>query len=154
MKKLLGKTSAKKAKKKVTLHEPIVLTSQGQLKDEPALDPGDNVGTLPLDIIENEKEILIIAPMAGVDIDQAEIVINEDLLTIQGKRLMEEELGFLKNGEYYIQECHWGAFKRSVILPEEAEIQNIEASEKHHLLYIRIPKKPNVHLRIVKIKSK
>lgn len=136
------------------MDEPIVLNSQGQLQEDSVFDSNEDVGTLPLDIIENEKEILIITPMAGVDIDQTEIIINEDLLTVQGQRLMEEKLGFVKNGEYYIQECHWGPFKRSVILPEEAEVQNIEASEKHHLLYIRIPKKPNVNLRIVKIKSK
>lgn len=150
MKKLLSKSK----KPLLTLDEPIVLNSNGQLKEDISLDLGEDVGTLPLDILENEKEILIIAPMAGVDIDQAEIVINEDLLTIQGKRLMDEELGFVKSGEYYLEECHWGHFKRSVILPEEAETQNIEASEKNHLLYIRIPKKPNIQLRIVKIKSK
>lgn len=143
-----------KSKTSISLSQPLVLNRPFPLKEEVILTPPENVGTLPLDVIENEREILIIAPMAGVDIDQAEIIINEELLTIQGKRLMDDQLGFLKNGDYYAQECHWGEFKRSIILPEEAEIQNIEASEKNHLLYLRIPKKPNVQLRIVKIKSK
>jgi len=122
-------------------------------KDE-KLDSPTGYGQLPIDILENKKEILIVAPLAGVDLDNTEIVINEDTLTIRGKREISSEINNFKGNEYYVQECFWGEFSRSVILPPDTETQSIEASQENHILYIKIPKKPAINLRIVKIKSK
>ena len=111
-------------------------------------------GQLPVDVLENDKEILIIAPLAGVDLDQAEVIINNDVLTIRGKREMDsEEYGF-KRKDYYIQECFWGEFSRSIILPSNADTHTIEATQRNHILYIKIPKRNTLQMRIVKIKSK
>ena len=110
-------------------------------------------GQLPVDVLENDNEILIVAPLAGVDLDQAEVVINNDVLTIRGRREMDnEEYGF-KRKDYYVQECFWGEFSRSVVLPANADTNTIEATQKNHILYIRIPKRMNLQMRIVKIKS-
>jgi HSP20 family protein len=111
-------------------------------------------GQLPVDVLENNKEILVIAPLAGVDLEQAEVVINKDVLTIRGKREMDgAEYGFGKK-DYYIQECYWGEFSRSIILPANADINTIEAAQKNHILYIKIPKHNILQMRIVKIKSR
>ncbi len=148
------KLGQKKESRTLTLSQPIVLMGEGHVpKKQPPATPED-VGVLPVDILENKNEILIVAPLAGVEIGETEIVISEDLLTIQGVRLMDEGMGQIKGGEYFSQECHWGPFSRSMILPPEADPQGIEASERNHLLYIRIPKRPPVQIRIVRIKSK
>ena len=123
----------------------------------PEQEPSDSpsgFGQLPIDVLENKKEILIVAPLAGVDLDQAEVVINNDVLTIRGKREMDsEEFGF-KRKDYYVQECFWGEFSRSIVLPNNADTHTIEATQNKHILYIRIPKRMNLNMRIVKIKSK
>jgi len=126
--------------------------------DKPAEDPSisspDSFGQLPVDVFENKDEIRVVAPLAGVDIDEVEIVINNDVLTIKGQRELDAEVTALKGVDYYAQECFWGEFSRSIILPLHADTAQIEASQKNHILYIRIPKKPSVNMRIVKIKSK
>jgi len=116
--------------------------------------PPSGFGQLPVDVLENEKEILVTAPLAGVNLDNAEVVINNDVLTIRGKREMDSESYGFKRKDYFVQECFWGEFSRSVILPPNADAQGIEATQKNHILYIRIPKRLNLQMRIVKIKSK
>ncbi len=114
----------------------------------------NNFGQLPVDVLENKNEIRIIAPLAGVNIEEVEIVISNDILTIKGKREVDDEVTRLKGTDYYAQECYWGKFSRSVILPLHADTSQIEANQKNHILYIRIPKRPNIQMRIVKIKTK
>lgn len=117
-------------------------------------DSPEGFGQLPVDVLENNKEVMIVAPLAGVDLDGAEVVINNDVLTIKGKRNMDSESYGFKRKDYFLQECFWGEFSRSVILPPNADTQNIEATEKNQILYIKIPKRMNIQMRIVKIKSK
>ncbi len=121
---------------------------------DPNISAPDNFGQLPVDVFENKTEIRVVAPLAGVNIDEVEIVISNDVLTIKGKRELDTEITALKGVDYYAQECFWGEFSRSVILPMHAETNQIEATQKNHILYIRIPKRPSVQMRIVRIKSK
>ena len=131
----------------------IKLSSQAipvqKLSDTP-----EGYGQLPIDVLENDTEVLIVAPFAGADIEQAEVIIKNDVLTIRGRREMEiDDYGF-KRKDYFLQECFWGEFSRSVILPPSADTQTIEATQKNHILYIRIPKRFSLQMRIVKIKTK
>lgn len=119
-----------------------------------SLNAPDSFGQLPVDVLENKDEIRVVAPLAGVNIDEVQIVINEDVLTIKGKREIDHEVTQLKGVDYYAQECFWGEFLRSIILPLHADTSQIEATQKNHILYIRIPKKPSVQMRIVKIQSR
>lgn len=126
----------------------------GDEREEQSISTPENVGQLPVDVLENKHEIRIIAPLAGVEIDAVEIIINGDVLTIKGERMLDPEITSLRGVDTYIQECYWGPFSRSIILPLHADSSQINASEKNHILYITIPKKPAVQMRIVKIRSK
>jgi len=113
----------------------------------------EGFGQLPIDILENEKEILIITPIAGVDLDKTEIIVTNDVLTIRGERQTDLSNFSFKKRDYYVQECFWGRFSRSVILPTSVDSNKIDAFQKNHVLYIRIPKRSAIQMRIVKIKS-
>lgn len=114
----------------------------------------EGFGQLPIDILESEKEILIITPIAGVDLDKTEIVVTNDVLTIRGERQTDLSGFNFKKRDYYVQECFWGRFSRSVILPANVDGQKIEATQRDHVLYIRIPKKTSIQMRIVRIRTK
>ncbi|MFH1012749.1 MAG: Hsp20/alpha crystallin family protein [Candidatus Peregrinibacteria bacterium] len=129
-----------------TTTEPLVLLPHPEhrvsVEDE---------GQLPVDILENDSEILLITPIAGVDLEQTEVVITNDVLTIRGKRKSKiEEFGFQPK-HYCTEECFWGIFSRSVILPAHVDADRIEATQQDHILYIRIPKRRSIKMRIVKI---
>ena len=127
--------------------------SSPEMKELKPSPPPSGYGQLPVDVFESSSEILVVAPLAGVDLDKAEIVINNDVLTIRGKREIGEEASYFKKGDYYVQECFWGEFSRSIILPPDIQADGVEATQKNHILYIRIPKRMNIRMKIVKIKT-
>ena len=132
----------------------IPASKKAEQKEVKKLSPiKEEFGQLPIDILENEKEILIITPIAGVDLDKTEIILTNDVLTIRGERQTDLSKFSFKKNDYYAQECFWGKFSRSVILPANVDDQKIEATQKDHVLYIRIPKKSAIYMRIFKIKS-
>ncbi len=142
----------------VRIKEPTHITIPASKEAQPMVPENlsqspEGFGQLPIDILESEKEILVITPIAGVDMDKTDIVITNDVLTIRGERQTDLSVFNFKKRDYYVQECFWGKFSRSVILPANADAQKIEANQKDHVLYIRIPKKTGIQMRIVKIKS-
>jgi len=72
------------------------------------------------------------------------------MVTIRGKREKDEEI---KAEDYYYQECYWGPFSRSVILPVDVEAENAEASLKNGILTIRLPKIEKVKTKKIKVSA-
>ena len=139
---------------KTPIHIPIPVSKEMDKADANKLSQSpEGFGQLPIDILENEKEILVITPIAGVDLDKTDIIVTNDVLTIRGERQTNLNSFSFKKRDYYVQECFWGRFSRSVILPANVDSQKIEANQKDHVLYIRIPKQSSIQMRIVKIKS-
>jgi HSP20 family protein len=94
-------------------------------------------GQLSLDIYETDKNIVIRSTIAGVKPDDLDITIDNDMLTIRGKRHDEcEEEG----REYLYRECYWGSFSRSVILPVEVDEKKIDATLESGVLTIVLKK--------------
>ncbi len=79
--------------------------------------------------------------LPGVKKDDIEIVTEDNVLTITGKREFSQEL---KEEDYYKVESSYGSFKRSFSLPEDADVQKIEAKSEDGVLYIKIPKKADI----------
>lgn len=92
---------------------------------------------LTVDVYQSDSEIVIRALVAGVRPEDLDIAITRDMVTISGKRVEQKETS--EEG-YVYQELYWGAFARTVVLPAEIDVDVAEASEKHGLLTIRLPK--------------
>ncbi|OGI15040.1 MAG: hypothetical protein A3E38_03290 [Candidatus Moranbacteria bacterium RIFCSPHIGHO2_12_FULL_54_9] len=99
---------------------------------------GDNAeGQLTIDVYQTENDIVIKSTIAGVKPEDLDVAINNDMVTIKGERKNEE---IVENGNYYYQECYWGAFSRSVLLPVDVIPDKADASLKNGILTIRLPK--------------
>ena len=97
----------------------------------------DAEGQLTIDVYQTENEIVIKSTIAGVKPEDLDVAINNDMVTIKGERKNEEVV----SGEnYYYQECYWGTFSRSVVLPVDILSEKAEASLKNGILTIRLPK--------------
>ena len=107
-------------------------------------------GQLAIDVFQSGDEIVIKAPIAGVKPEDIDISINNDMLTIRGTRKMNEEIS---EDEYFYQECYWGAFSRSVILPMEVKTDKIEAAIENGVLTITLPKAQIAKQISVKVKD-
>lgn len=105
-------------------------------------------GQLALDVFQTADEIVIVAPIAGVKLHDFAITVTDEVLTIKGQRNMQFKAS---SGDYFTQECFWGSFSRSIILPESVDTARIQASFKNGILIVRVPKVEKIRTRMVKI---
>lgn len=94
-------------------------------------------GQLTVDVFQNDKEIIVQSTIAGVSADDLDVSLTPEMVTIRGMRHSEEKA---KEGDYYHRELYWGAFSRSIILPEEVDVDHAKATIKNGLLTLRLPK--------------
>ena len=107
-------------------------------------------GQLALDVFQTADEIVVVAPVAGVKLDDLAISITDEVLTIKGRRNLNFKV---ETADYFTQECFWGGFSRSIILPESVDAGNVSASFKNGVLTLRIPKIEKIRTRTVRIKE-
>lgn len=108
----------------------------------------ESEGQLTIDVYQTPTEIVIKSTIAGVNPENLDITITNDMVTIKGHRQKDEEI---QTEDYYYQECYWGAFSRSVILPVDVEAEKAAASMKNGILTIRLPKIEKVKTRKIKV---
>lgn len=94
-------------------------------------------GQLAVDVFEKNDKVEIKSTIAGVKPEDLDISIENDMITIRGRRHEEE---FEHGRNYYFQECYWGNFSRTIILPVHIKGDEAEASIKNGVLTITIPK--------------
>lgn len=107
-------------------------------------------GELAVDVYQTSSHIVIKAMIAGVRPEDLDVSITRDMVTLRGKRERHAEG---TTGDFFFQELYWGAFSRTIVLPQEVEIEDAEATEKHGLLTIRLPKLDKGRQAKLKIKS-
>ncbi len=94
-------------------------------------------GELAVDIYQTQDAIVVKALVAGVQPQSIDISLTREMLTISGSRQDEREV---EDDNYFQRELYWGSFSRTILLPEEVDVDMAEASEKHGILMIRLPK--------------
>lgn len=97
----------------------------------------DYEGQLSVDVYHNEKEIVVRSTLAGVKPEDLNIMIDNDLLTIRGKRETEPNIN---PSDYLYRECYWGGFSRTIVLPQNVKADKVKAILKNGLLTIILPK--------------
>jgi HSP20 family protein len=113
-----------------------------QIEKEPArpdewMEETIEEGQLTVDVFNTANDIVIKTIVAGVKPEDLDISISRDMVTIRGKR---EEMREVSDEDYFHRELYWGVFSRTVLLPEEIDVEAAEANERHGLLTIRLPK--------------
>ncbi len=97
----------------------------------------DQDGELSVDVYQTSDMIVIKSMIAGVRPEDLDITITRDMITIRGKR---EEERIAHEDDYFARELYWGSFSRTIALPEEIDVDEAEAVEKHGLLILKLPK--------------
>lgn len=121
---------------------PLNLSEESGLSEE-------SEGQLTVDVYQKEDEIVIQSTVAGVEPDDLEINITSESVTIRGKR---EKIETVEDKNYFYQECFWGRFSRSIILPQEIDSEKATAVLKKGILTIHLPKLDRVKAKKVRIK--
>jgi HSP20 family protein len=95
---------------------------------------------VPIDIWEQEADLMIRASVPGVKAEDLDITLDEGVLTISGEVRHESESGSAE-GRYFHRECQYGSFSRSVHLPDNVDEDNIDAMFENGMVTVRIPRK-------------
>lgn len=107
-------------------------------------------GELSVDVYQTSTHIVVKAMIAGVRPEDLDVTITRDMVTIRGKREQHTEGS---SGDFFFQELYWGTFSRTIVLPQEIEVEEAEAVEKHGLLIIRLPKLDKGRQAKLKVRS-
>ncbi|MES3030800.1 MAG: Hsp20/alpha crystallin family protein [Patescibacteria group bacterium] len=107
-------------------------------------------GELTVDVYQTSDMIVIKAMIAGVRPEDLDISITRDLVTIKGKR---EEERIARDEDFFMRELYWGSFSRSITLPQEIDVDEAEAIEKHGLLILKLPKLDKKRQSKLKVKT-
>ena len=100
--------------------------------------PNNREGQLAVDVYENEREIIVIAPISNAKEESLDVYIEKNAVTISGTREVPEEESDVEN--FLHQECYWGKFSREIILPEEVDSYLSTASFKNGIIRVKLPK--------------
>ncbi|NTU98450.1 Hsp20/alpha crystallin family protein [Candidatus Falkowbacteria bacterium] len=109
-------------------------------------------GQLSIDVYQTPESIIVKSTIAGVKPEDIDISVNNDLLTIRGKREMDDST--IMDEDYLFRECYWGTFSRSIILPIEIKTDKIDAYLENGVLTVTLPKAKAKKQVTVKVKSK
>jgi len=112
--------------------------------------PSSEEGQLAIDVYQNEEEIVVQSTIGGVKPNDLEITIENGMVHIKGHRQKTE---LVEKDNYFIQECHWGAFSRQLVLPSEVDSSRAEAILKDGVLTIKIPRIQKEKVTKLKIKE-
>jgi HSP20 family protein len=108
-------------------------------------------GQLSIDVFQTPNSLVVKSTIAGVKPGNIDISINNDMLTIRGRREIQEKIS---EENYLIKECYWGGFSRSIILPVEVDAEKVEAALDNGVLTIILPKAKSAKQFSIKVKEK
>jgi HSP20 family protein len=136
--------------------QPVVFEGEGAerhatIKPRPGGTGEEPQGELAVDIYQTPDAIVVKALVAGVQPGSIDIALTREMLTISGQRQDEREV---EEENYFQRELYWGSFSRTILLPEEVDVDIAEASEKHGILMIRLPKINKKRQTKLKVRSR
>ncbi len=106
---------------------------------------------LALDMYETADSVVIKSSVPGITPEDIDITITGNVLTIKGESKMEEKV---EKANYIRQERRYGAFQRSVTLPESVVADKAEATYENGVLTLSIPKAEESKPRTIKVEAK
>ena len=98
----------------------------------------NNFKAMAMDIVERDKEFELLANLPGFKKDNIKISVHDNQLTIEAKCDEKKEE---KKGTMYRCERYSGNYKRTLYLPENADVNKISAKMDDGVLNLTIPKK-------------
>src|SRR3990167_11362788 len=108
--------------------QAVTTQAEKAAEDEKWLDEDYEEGQLSVDVYQTKDAIVIKSTIAGVKPEDIDISINNDMVTIRGKREFDDSV---QEDDYFYQECYWGGFSRSIILPVEIQPDKVQANLKN-----------------------
>lgn len=119
-----------------------------QLFGSPVKPNGTPTNALPIDVTEKEGNLVVRASVPGIEPNELEIQIENDVLTIRGETKHQSES---KDERVYRREMSYGSFARSVRLPDNLNLDSVDAEFKNGIVTITLPRVPEEKPKAIKV---
>ncbi len=106
--------------------------------------------SLALDVREDESQYMVEASMPGMNPDDIDISLDDNVLTISGESQQENER---EQGQYHIRERRMGRFSRSLRLPNNVDEEKINANYENGVLKLKLPKTEETKPRRINVQG-
>lgn len=121
------------------------------LSSRPLHNTDDEIaGELSVDVYETPSNIIVKAIVAGVKKEDLDISVSRDMISVKGSRVSESNID---DGDYFHKELYWGSFSRTILLPQEVDVDKAEAFEDKGLLTLKLPKVDKGRQAKIRVKS-
>jgi HSP20 family protein len=104
--------------------------------------------SLALDVADSEDGYIVEASVPGINPDDLEITLEDNVLTIKGEVTASEDI---KNEQYHVRERRSGSFSRTIRFPVDVNADGVEASYEHGVLTLNVPKADEVKPRRINV---
>ena len=122
---------------------------QGTTQQQPEQEEYDTVpGQLAVDVYETAEELVIKARTAGVNRNELDVSIADGVLNIRGTLSSGDDTAAT---HWHIQECYWGEFSRTIVLPVAVKEDEVKAVLKDGVLTITFNKVKQEQARKIQI---
>lgn len=102
----------------------------------------------PVDIAENENELVVKADVPDVRFEDIQVNLENDTLTLKGQRKFEKAS---EKGGYHRIERSYGSFERSFTVPNTVDAEHVKADYKNGVLTVTLPKKESAKPRKINV---
>jgi HSP20 family protein len=102
-----------------------------------------------IDISETDSDYNLDIELPGINQKDIDLKIDNNILTIKGKKEEESET----KEKNYSREIYYGSFQRSISLPNNIKVDDVDAKYENGVLHIKIPKKAQEIVKKIEIKS-
>ena len=106
---------------------------------------------MPVEFFEKEDKYVVRAELPGLKLEDIDVSVTDNVLTIKGERKIENEV---KEEDYYYREHSYGTFCRALPLPSGVNGKKIEASYENGILEVGIPKTPEAKPKKITVSAK
>lgn len=114
------------------------------------LSTDEEEGQLTVDMWQTPDDIVVQTIVGGVKPEDIDVSISHEMVTIRGKR---SKAHTASGTDYFYQELFWGTFSRSILLPQEVDVDHSEASMKHGMLTVHLPKLDKSRTQKLRVKN-
>ncbi|MBN1189118.1 MAG: Hsp20/alpha crystallin family protein [Dehalococcoidales bacterium] len=110
----------------------------------------DGEGVIPVDITQNDNDVVVKASMPGFKPEEVDIQITGDTLTIRGEHKETKEV---KEDNYLCREINYGTVSRAITIPVDVKSDKAEATFENGVLHLNLPKAEEVKPKQIKVKA-
>lgn len=119
--------------------------------DWPEVGELESASTFAVDVYQDDQGYVVKAAVPGVKPEDVDVTVEDDVLRIKAESKQEQEV---KEDQYLRREIRWGAVQRAMRLPADVDVDKIAANFENGILTLRLPRKPEVKPRTIKVQAK